>query len=171
MANGDVNHTNIEEFIQDVSWSSTSNPTEAEVETLCNYINNEVDSELVAAGFALDLAVTRNITWAEFTKLIGASALVLDAMYAVMDAESERAARWWAQYNSRLERLRDSGGNILDADDLDSSADPQYAPTLIGFNDRRRHLPFRERAIVQQWDDAQGLRATRASWKQHLRKV
>ena len=165
MANGDVSHADVEGFIQDMTFSSTSNPTDTEVDEYCDWINNDVNAYLEESGFELNLAVTRNITWAKFTKMLGASAMALDAMFALHEAESPRAVRWWADYNKRIDHLRATGGRMLDNEDRDNSSEPQYAPTLIGFQDRRRNNLFRERAAVQQFDDSQSLRVSRERWK------
>tara|TARA_Y100000310_G_scaffold291990_1_gene320365 strand:- start:2262 stop:2777 length:516 start_codon:yes stop_codon:yes gene_type:complete len=165
MANGDVSHADVEGFIQEITFSSTTNPTDAEVDTYCDWINNEVDAYLEESGFELNLAVTRNITWAQFTKMLGSSAFTLDAMFALHDAESPRANRWWDLYNKRIDHLRSTGGRLLDNSDRDNSSEPQYVPTLVGFQDRRRNNLFRERAAVQHFDDADSLRISRERWK------
>jgi len=171
VANGDVTHADVEGLIQDITFSATSNPTETEVDAFCDFVNNDVNSQLQASGFALDLAVARNITWAQFTKLLGAGAVTLDAIYALREAESARAERWWGQCEKRLDHLKRSGGDFLDAADRDTSAEPQYTPVLVGYSDKRRHLLFRERAAVQQYDDERGLAATSAAWKGRMRRV
>jgi len=158
MANGDITHTDVEGLIQNFNATSQSNPTDTEVDAFCSFINIEVNLALEAAGFSLDLTHANNISWAKMTKLFGAGAMTLDAIYSLVDAESERAQRWWETYERRLQQLKDDPG-ILDDSDLDTDAEPQFGPTLVGWNTsdgRKRHLLFRERAIVQQGDDEDG---------------
>ena len=158
MANGDVDHADVEGMIQGFDGTSQGGPSDTQVDAFCAFINNDVDLALQAAGFALNLTHASNISWAQMTKLFGASAMALDAIYALSGAESERAQSWWDIFERRLQQLIDNPG-MLDDSDLDSSADPQFAPTLVGYSGtdgRKRHLLYRERAAVQQGDDEEG---------------
>lgn len=174
MANGDVTHADVEKMIGGTAFTSQSNPlTDTEVDSFCDFINNDVNLALQAAGFTLNLTHANNISWAQMTKQFGASAVTLDAIYALSDAESDRAQRWWEIYEKRLQQLKDDPG-ILNDSDLDTDADPQFAPTLVGYygsDGRKRHLLFRERAAVQQGDDEEGADLIRDSVFARTRRV
>jgi hypothetical protein len=173
MANGDVDHTDIDTMIQGFEATSTSEPSDTEVDEYCDFINAEVNLALTAAGFVLNLTNADNIAWAEMTKRFGAGSLTLDFIYTLTGNESDRAQRWWDTYERRIQRLLENP-NLLDDADKDTDPRVNYAPVLVGYygvDGRRRHLKFRERAAVQQRVDEVGIERMASADRARIRRV
>jgi hypothetical protein len=173
MANGDIQHADVEGFIvlgRPLPTTSNTGMTEAEADGICDEINAEVNLVLKRLGFGLPLGVAENILWAKGTKLFGASSLILDGMLA-QDVEegNTRAGRYWDRYLARINQLIDSNGDILDPDDI-STDDPiaSTSPRLVGDTSsegQKRFLRFPQRAAADQSTDEQAIRDSGASWR------
>lgn len=175
MANGDIAHADVEGFLklgQNFPSASSTTMTETEADAICDEINADVNLVLKRLGFALDISDADSLQWLKFTKLFGASAVILDGLLA-QDSEEDntRAQRYWDRYMERLTKLVDSGGELLDAD-RESDPQPNRVPTLVGEWDdekRKRFLRFPQRAAADQYDHESAIASTRAPWKSAIR--
>jgi hypothetical protein len=174
VANGDITHADVEEFIKlgrDFPATST-NPgvmLESEADGICEEISSEVNLWLKRLGFGLPLSNSDNINWARNTKLFGASSLILDGIMAQdSDEGNTRAGRYWTRYLARMNSLYDSGGDILDPGDKQTDPRPQNTPYLAGEaseDGQKRYLRWAQRAAADQYTDEEAIRSSGASWK------
>lgn len=175
MANGDVTHTDVEGFLQlgyPLPETSNTTMTAGEADALCNEVNSEVNLWLKRLGFALPITDADSLTWLQFTKTLGASAYILEGLMAQdVEQDNTRATRLWDQYEKRLQVLRDTGGEILDAA-RQTSPRPCNVPILVGEYDdaqRKRFLRFPQRAAADQYDDEAEIADTDADWVTAIR--
>lgn len=171
MANGDIAHADIEQFIKlgrPFPATSSTGMTEDDADIICEDINAEVNLVLRRLGFSLPLSNATNITWVSNTKKLGASSLILDGMMAQdVDEGNTRAGRYWNRYIARLTDLVNSGGDLLDPSDKQTDPRPNNAPYLAGESTEegmKRFLRFPQRAAADQYTDELAIRESGAGW-------
>jgi len=175
VANGDIAHADVEGFLKlgaPFPASSDTTMTETEADAICDEINADVNLVLKRLGFALPISDADSLQWLTFTKLLGASSVILDGLLA-QDSEEDntRAQRYWDRYMDRLTKLVESGGDLLDAD-METDPQPNRVPTLVGAwsdESRKRFLRFPQRAAADQYDHESELASTSAAWKSATR--
>lgn len=172
MANGDITHEDVEEFIilgRPFPAASATGMDEKSADSICDEINAEVNLALWRLGFSNPLASADNINWAKNTKKFGASSLILDGMLAQDTEEGNtRARRYWDRYLARLTQLINSGGDILDGTDKQTDPRPTNTPLLVGDgtgDGDKRYLRFPQRAAADQFTDEKATRESGAGWK------
>lgn len=175
MANGDIQHADVEGFIKlGYKFPATSNTamTEAEADSICDEINSEVNLALKQLAFSLPLGNADNINWARNTKLFGASSIILDGILGADTEEGNtRADRYWDRYLARIAQLFDSGGSNLEDSDRQSDPRPNTQPILYGkttSDGEKRSLRFPQRAAADQYDDEEATRNVGASWRRSI---
>lgn len=119
MANGDIQHADVESFLSfgaafPTAATSEGVLTENEVDGICDDINSDVNLVLRRLNITLPITDSDALNWLDLTKKWGACSIVLDSLKA-QDTEEEntRSQRFWDRYMSRLEKLWESGGEIL----------------------------------------------------------
>jgi hypothetical protein len=175
MANGDIAHADVEAFIkmgQPFPSSSETTMTETEADSICNEINADVNLILKRLAFSMPISDSDSLEWIKFTKLNGASAIILDGLLAQDSEEGNtRAQRYWDRYMARLNKLVESGGEILQAD-RETDPQPNRIPTIVGEWDssqRKRFLRFPQRAAADHHDNDSEIASTGAGWKSAIR--
>jgi hypothetical protein len=175
MANGDVDHADIEAFLtlgEPFPADSDTTMTEADADAICDDINAEINLILKRLGFQMPITDTDSLTWLSLTKKFGAGALVLDGLMAQStQEENTRAQRYWDRYETRRMQLAESGGEILDAA-METNPQPNRMPVLVGEHSdegRKRYLRFPQRAAADHYDNDAEIAATGASWTNAIR--
>lgn len=169
MANGDISHEDIEQFIE----IGTLDTTQANaVDQICNGINSDVNLVLRRLGISLPVTDNDSLEWLELTKKLGAASLSVDYLMG-QDSEEEntRSQRYWDKYLARIRELIESGGDILEAD-FQTDPRPLNVPVSV-FDSQasleKKSMRFPQRAAAEHYEDDLVVRRSRQGYKRAIR--
>jgi len=107
-------HADIETRFQNLSFSSTTNPTDTQVDVMCDQVSDDMDTQMQTVGIVIPVTDTDKL---DMLKRIASFGVVAE-IYRSLDLELEKAKMYQALYDKELGKILKNPEIITGTDEI-----------------------------------------------------